>query len=221
MIPPPVLALGMSRYDPFDDGRSAGGATPQGNPSYLDDDEYDPGASIGGASPAPSVGSMASSYGAKSRRHKGASTPGSEYDPSASLHATTPGTLSESGLGPDYDAGEAANPFGDAAPWCSLGAELIIEQTGETCKVVGFGADGEAAVAIRYGGGRRSVRPSGLRPVPPAKNDKARAFAGDYAGKQGTMDGVDEGDGILKVIVYGETDFAIVQMADVVKVADW
>lgn len=76
-------------------------------------------------------------------------------------------------------------------------------------------------VQLKFGGGIKSLKPSELEPVAPAKHHTARAFAGDYAGKQGTMDGVDGEDGILKVMVYGETDFAIVQMCDVVKVADW
>ena len=55
----------------------------------------------------------------------------------------------------------------------------------------------------------------------PRKHETARAFEGDYSGRQGTMDGVDGEDGILKVIVYGEMEYSIVQMNEVVKVADW
>ena len=55
----------------------------------------------------------------------------------------------------------------------------------------------------------------------PRKTETARAFQGDYKGRQGTMDGVDGEDGILKVIVYGEMEYSIVQMNEVVKVADW
>jgi hypothetical protein len=60
--------------------------------------------------------------------------------------------------------------------------------------------EGLVVVELKGKGGRRSsLPPSQLSLVVPVKNNRARAFQGDYAGKQGSMDGVDGDDGILKV----------------------
>jgi hypothetical protein len=131
------------------------------------------------------------------------------------------GSAAGGGGGGEYNPEDPrTNPFAGQAPWCSVGAEVVVAATQEVAKVVG--GDGSfAQVQLKLGGALKSLRPSELQPVAPAKHHVARAFAGDYNGKQGTMDGVDGEDGILKVMVYGETDFAIVQMCDVVKVAEW
>lgn len=40
-------------------------------------------------------------------------------------------------------------------------------------------------------------------------------------GKTGTMTGVDGDDGMMDVVEFGEHDYLIVQVSEVVKIADW
>jgi len=132
-------------------------------------------------------------------------------------------------VGPgDGDDDEAPSPFKDWAPWCVIGAEVTLSATGEVAKVTGFGSGGDSAcsVVLKASGAGRSVSAQDLQPIAPSRSDRARAFAGDYAGIAGTMNGVDDDGlgGILRVNaydVYGETDYAVVQMVDVVKLAEW
>mmetsp|Transcript_40007 Transcript_40007/g.68081 ORF Transcript_40007/g.68081 Transcript_40007/m.68081 type:complete len:234 (-) Transcript_40007:283-984(-) len=209
------------------------------------DDEYDPSAAAhhGGASPsAASVLSNQTSvltYGTKSMagdseydplmKSEGGGTPRGGSDPFESGNDQEEGG---EGQGGDYDSSAAANPFAATEPWCSLGAELTLSGSGGAlCKVVNFASSSSGLVTVQMrapgGGSSRknatttTVRPSTLKPVVPLKSDRARAFQGDYAGKQGDMDGVDGDDGILKVMMFGEMDYCIVQMCDLVKLADW
>jgi transcription elongation factor SPT5 len=216
----------MHSYDPFDDSKSAGGATPRHDP--FANDEYDPSAAandhIGGASPG-GASPYADSHGNRSNFR---STPGSEYDPGTPGMGATPGETTPGGTfgghGSEYDpALDASNPFNDGVDaWCDIDCELVVKATGEVCKVVGFEPSGEdVTVKMKATGARRTMRPSDLKPVPPKLNDKARTWAGDEKGKTGTMTGVDGDDGMMDVVEFGEHDYLIVQVSEVVKIADW
>lgn len=68
---------------------------------------------------------------------------------------------------------------------------------------------------------KQQVSISQLTKVSPKDDDRALAFSGDYKGSEGTMDGIDGEDTVLKVIVDGDTDYYIVPMSELVKLADW
>jgi len=153
----------LSRYDPFEE---SGGATPYGG-DLTDDYDPTASASLPGRSGVPPSPGGASSIGGASSyggRHSSANTPltsggggggGSEYDPASSLHGLNANgseagfsmgggsTIGGGGNGNEYGEYDptdlSMNPFATSgqAPWCSIGAEVMVVQTQEVGKITG------------------------------------------------------------------------------------